>query len=74
MDEKDKGLCDKLAEENDDFRKLYEEHHDLKKLVCKMDKKGIHSAEDEAEEKRVKRLKLAVKDKLEKMLAESRQG
>ncbi len=72
MDDKDKGLCEKLAGENDEFRKLYDSHQELKKQIAAMEKKGIHTAEDELEEKRIKKLKLAAKDQIEKMLSESR--
>ena len=72
MDEKDKGLCEKLAGENEEFKRVYDNHQELEKQIAAMEKKGVHSAEDELEEKRIKKLKLAAKDKIEKMLSECR--
>ena len=67
-------LVEKLLEENEEFRKAYEEHKKYKLRVAELEKKGILNAEEELEEKRLKKLKLALKDKMERMLAAAVEG
>lgn len=72
MEVRDKDLCEKLLKENTEFKQIYTAHHDYKKQLLKMEKKGHLSNEEELERKRLKKLKLAAKDKLENFLARCR--
>ncbi len=67
-------LVEKLLEENEEFRKAYEEHKEYKQRVAELEKKGILNEEELLEEKKLKKLKLALKDKMEKMLAAAIEG
>jgi uncharacterized protein YdcH (DUF465 family) len=67
-------LVEKLLEENEEFRKAYEEHREYKLRVAELEKKGILNEEELLEEKKLKKLKLALKDKMEKMLAAAVEG
>ncbi len=69
MESMRKESVDKLLAESEEFRDAYTEHHDYNKLVAKFEKKPILSAEEQAEKKRLKKLKLALKDKMEKLIA-----
>lgn len=72
MEVRDKDLCEKLLKENPEFKELYGAHQGYKKQLLKMEKKGYLSYEEELERKRLKKLKLAAKDKLESFLARCR--
>lgn len=72
METRDKELCEKLVKENDEFKEVYIAHQGYKKQLLKIEKKGFLSTEDELEKKRLKKLKLATKDKLERFLAKCR--
>jgi len=67
-------LVERLLEENDDFRKAYNEHREYKQRVWELEKKGILTEEERLEEKKLKKLKLALKDSMERMLADAVEG
>ncbi len=67
-------LVERLLEENEAFKKAYNEHKGYKQRVCELEKKGILNSEERLEEKRLKKLKLALKDDMEKMLIEAMEG
>lgn len=72
METMDKDLCEKLVKENEEFKDVYNAHQGYKKQLQKIAKKGFLSTEDEQEKKRLKKLKLAAKDKIENFLAKCR--
>ena len=60
-----------LLENNDDFRRLYEEHRDCKQYLADMrQKSGMPTQEDEVEIKRLKLRKLSLKDRMEAIVRE----
>ncbi len=67
-------LVERLLEENEAFKKAYTEHKDFKRRVGELEKKGILNAEERLEEKRLKKLKLALKDDMEKILLAAAEG
>ncbi|MCK4739423.1 MAG: DUF465 domain-containing protein [Deltaproteobacteria bacterium] len=64
-------VIQKTSEVSSDFRDLMSEHKGYNKRVEKIEKKGHLLAEDEEELKKLKLLKLAVKDKMEKIIGEN---
>jgi uncharacterized protein YdcH (DUF465 family) len=66
----DPTLLEKVQGENDEFRKLYEEHLELKHRVEKLNKMSFLSAEQELEKKAVQKQKLKGKDRMSKIIEE----
>ncbi len=63
-------LVQKLLEEDDEFRNLFSEHRQLDEKVAVLENKEILSVEDELEIKQFKKLKLSLKDKMQKKIKE----
>lgn len=72
MEEKDKELCAKLSEESEELREACREHKEYERRLREFEKKGLLNSAEELEKKRIKKLKLAVKDKIESFLSTSR--
>ncbi|HLE09458.1 MAG TPA: DUF465 domain-containing protein [Thermodesulfobacteriota bacterium] len=72
MDKKEKELVGRLLKENEEFRNVYTQHREYTKKVEKMEKKVVLTGGDEIEKKRLKKLKLAMKDMIEKIISEAR--
>ncbi|MFQ5427872.1 MAG: DUF465 domain-containing protein [Thermodesulfobacteriota bacterium] len=62
-------LVERLLEENEVFKKAYLEHKEYKQRVAELERKGILNEDEIFEEKKLKKLKLALKDEMEQMLA-----
>lgn len=67
------ALKQELIESNESFRRLHDEHRDRERRLHAIAMKTLLSQEDEAEEKRIKIHKLALKDQMERMLRELRE-
>lgn len=72
MDEKE--LKELLLKENEDFRKLYQEHQSCDKKLEALIAKGFLTEKDELEEKELKKRKLALKDRMYLIMAEFRKS
>ncbi len=72
MAEKIDGLTKRLIEEDDSFKKRFDTHRDYEKQVNAMEKKSHLSVEELMEKKRLKKLKLALKDEMEQIIADHR--
>ncbi len=59
-----------LMQTNEEFRTMAEQHKTYKKLVEELDAKHALSIDEEAEEHRLKKLKLHLKDQMEQMVSE----
>ena len=59
-----------LIQTNEQYRTLHEQHHEYDKLVEALESKHALSADEEVEEHRLKKLKLRLKDQMEKMVSE----
>ncbi|MBI5676185.1 MAG: DUF465 domain-containing protein [Nitrospirae bacterium] len=57
-------IAEALRRENENFRKLEEEHKMLKETLAEIDKKKYHTADEEIERKKIQKQKLKVKDSL----------
>ena len=56
--------------ENEDYKKLTDEHSNLKQLLKEFNERVYLSADEEMERKRIQKLKLQKKDSMAKMLRE----
>lgn len=68
MEASDNALLEKLLPTNDDLRKLWDEHLELERQLEVFNRKPRLTAEDEMEEKRLKKIKLAGRDRIEAIL------
>lgn len=59
----------RLMKENEEFRRMAHEHQELDRQVAELEGRVHLSADEEMELKRIKKLKLAGKDRMEAMLA-----
>jgi uncharacterized protein YdcH (DUF465 family) len=64
----DPTLLEKVQGESDEFKKLYEEHLELKHRVEKLNKMNFLSPEQELEKKTVQKQKLKGKDRMAKII------
>ena len=63
-------IVELLRKENEEFKKLSEEHRNLDGLLAEIDHKRYLSAEEEVERKRIQKLKLLRKDRMAEMIRE----
>ncbi|MFZ2054936.1 MAG: DUF465 domain-containing protein [Candidatus Aminicenantales bacterium] len=70
MDEQ--ALKELMLRENEDFRKLHDEHQECEKRLEILQLKSFLSEEEKLEERELKKRKLALKDKMYLMMAEFR--
>lgn len=62
---KDSNIVEKLLEGDEEFKKLYFEHRKLDDIVKGLEEKDSISIDDELEIKKLKKMKLSLKDKME---------
>jgi hypothetical protein len=67
---KDIEIAEALRREDENFRKLEEEHKRLKETLAVMDKKKHLTTDEEIERKRIQKQKLKVKDSLAALIVE----
>jgi uncharacterized protein len=67
---KENEIIEALKKQNEEFRKLSEEHRNLDGLLTEMDSKHYLSPEEEIERKRMQKLKLARKDRMAELVRE----
>ncbi len=65
---KEQEIVELLKKENDEFRKLSEEHRSLDVLLAEIDSKRYLTAEEEFERKRLQKQKLLKKDRLAELV------
>lgn len=68
------ALRQEILRTSDAFRRLHEEHHECEERLTLIAQRTLLSQEDEAEEKRLKIHKLALKDRMEAMIREHQQA
>ncbi len=64
----DPTLLEKVQGENEEFKKLYEEHLELKHRVEKLNKMSFLTPEQELEKKTVQKQKLKGKDRMSQII------
>lgn len=65
---REEEIIEILKRENEEFRKLYEEHRRLDSLLDEINKKHYLTPEEEVEKKRMQKEKLYKKDKMAEMI------
>jgi len=71
---KEQEIREKLLKENEEFRKVSEEHHKLDALLAEIDKKVYLTPEEEVERKKLQKQKLLKKDLMAEMIRELKQA
>jgi uncharacterized protein YdcH (DUF465 family) len=61
-----------LMQTNETYRNLMNQHHEYDLLVEQLESKPALSADEEIEEHRLKKLKLQLKDQMERLVSEYR--
>jgi uncharacterized protein YdcH (DUF465 family) len=72
MEDKEELLKKRLTEEDPEFRKLMEEHVTFEKALAEFNERSHLTPNEEMERKRIQKLKLSGKDKMEMILAAHR--
>lgn len=67
------ALKQELIDSDEEFRRLHEEHQNYERRLEELYQRSLPSEEDELEEKRIKRQKLRLKDRMEIILRSHRQ-
>ncbi len=62
------GLKEELLEEDEEFRRLYDEHQNYERRLEELSHKSLLSQEDEVEERQIKLHKLRLKDRMQAIL------
>jgi uncharacterized protein YdcH (DUF465 family) len=70
----DEEIKELLRRENEEFKKVDEEHKSLKSLLAEMDRKVYLSADEEMERKKLQKLKLSKKDRMAEFIREYRKS
>ncbi len=68
MDEKD--IKDILIKENEEFRKIFEEHQKCEQQLAELRARNFILEEDRLKEKELKKIKLRLKDEMYRMIME----
>lgn len=64
----DEDLIERVKVENEEFRALYLEHHDLEQKLIELTRSKYLTPEQEVEKRRLQKIKLAGKDRMAKIL------
>ena len=71
---KESEIAELLRKENEEFRKLTEEHRSLDGLLSEIDSKRYLTPEEEVERKRIQKQKLLKKDRMAELVREYRKS
>ena len=63
-------IIEKLLEADEEFKRLYFEHRELDDVVRSLESKGTLTLDDEMEVRKLKKVKLSLKDRMEARIAE----
>lgn len=74
MEAKEEALIHSLVDTDPELRRHYEEHVELKKRLEELRQKPFLTEEEEIEQKRIQKQKLAGKDRIMEILARHRQA
>lgn len=73
MEAKESDVIDYLNRENEEYRRLQEEHRRLEDILSEMSKKRHLTAEEEMEKIRIKKEKLIKKDRMAEIIRKFRE-
>lgn len=71
---KDSEIAEILKRENEEYRRLFEEHKRLEQLLEEMNKKRYLTSEEEMERKRIQKQKLLKKDSMAELIRQYRKA
>jgi len=63
-------IIEKLLEGDEEFKKIYSEHRELDEVVKNLEQKDSLTMGDQVEIKRLKKIKLSLKDRMEAKIRE----
>jgi hypothetical protein len=66
---KESEIIESLLEGDEEFKRLYLEHRKLDGIVKDLEQKGALSLDEELEIKKLKKLKLSLKDEMERKIS-----
>jgi hypothetical protein len=67
---KEQEIVELLKKENEEFKRLSEEHRSLDILLAEMDSKRYLTSEEEVERKKIQKQKLLKKDRMAELIRE----
>lgn len=70
MSLKDSEIAEILKIENEEYRRLYEEHKDLEQILAELDKNKYLTPEEEIKRKNIQKQKLIRKDRMAELIRE----
>ena len=62
------ALKEELIQTDDEFRRLFQEHQECERRLAELSQLSLLSQQDEMEEKRIKKMKLSLKDRMAERL------
>ena len=68
------GSLEKLTVENEDFRRAREEHQRYERIIEEFNRRPHLTPDEEMERKKVQKMKLAGKDRMERMILSCRRS
>lgn len=68
------SLKDYLLSQNEEYRRLDQQHHEFERRLMALTEKAVLSAEEQVEETTLKKRKLQVKDRMVAIARQARQG
>ena len=72
MEKRDEELIDRLIPENEELRKLVKEHKEFESQLEELKKRLYLSDEENREKRRIQKVKLAGRDRIEQILRDYR--
>ncbi|MCK5710876.1 MAG: YdcH family protein [Deltaproteobacteria bacterium] len=66
----DTDMIEKLLKGDEEFKQMYFEHRELDEVVKSLEEKETLTLDDEVEVKRLKKIKLSLKDRMEARINE----
>jgi len=68
------SIKDRLLVQNDEYRRLDEQHHEYESRLMALTEKAVLSDEEQVEETTLKKKKLQLKDRMEAIARQAREG
>ncbi len=72
MEREDLQLIEELTDKDPELKKFWEEHNELERLLEEFNRRPYLTSAETVERKRLQKLKLAGRDKMEQILAKYR--
>ncbi len=63
-------IIEKLLEGDEEFKRIYFQHRELDEVVKSLENKGSLTLDDEVEVRKLKKIKLSLKDQMEAKISE----